>query len=894
MATYQYQTRNVPRAGMLAPLNIQPPVSRANSLMRLSDPGSVSTDKGVTDAQVAMAIESLSLPQVSAVDKEGQSALGAVWKRDITAYRLRMTFSAPVAIIAIPINSNVSGMPAQVSFGSNFIYKDQYIKAMNDVVLGYIQSQSSYNGYIYLFACMDARPTFNMNGGSLSYMGQVASQGCYAQTSAAWIDPFDIGGSAIDYNPENLPRVGEGNILQVNDFSNDSYSYGSNYIFLSDLQKKFKTINVDNTIHYEQIIGNVIDTTYYYRKRFSDEVMSAFDLMFSDEYKDVFSSLHVFIKFARGRGSISTPWSGIDRIPNEIIDTNASEYISPILSTSIVSGFPVFNIQNVEGIYNYFKNGDTSGSENPDLELSEIDLKTDWTVYVKGNRNPDILVTMKSPALEEFLADPKKNKKNWTKEDFICEYRVPSFVSRGAQGNPSYTGEYKTRPSLVYNQNNGPFSWLNNIEMGIEVGPSSGPLAETSALSSQRIIELGQEYSIYAQMQFRIKYWSSFVKGYNSSWCGYNLGYFGSPDIKEFAPQNNWGDVIQGEYDDGSTVTIIYDELPGDTDGDDKYKPPLVDTDPDITSGSTLPPNSVIDTGLNLLTTSYKISDGALQELGHDLWADTFIENIKMLNNSPIENIVGVKIMPVALSGHNEPITIGNVTMNINGDRISETPIIDCGSFNFEGYYKSFLDFAPFTSAFLFLPFIGFVEIDANMFTGHTLNIKYSFDIVMGQCRAMLFTDGIYAESYDAVCGIDVPLVASNRAQIETSSIGSFIENPKDGVSIANFAGVINHLTRQSPDTWGFRPVHARRSGGYTSVLSFAETRQIFLILSIPQSNEPSNYAHTVGLPCSTTWNLSNLSGFTITSDDVDLRGFSCTDAEKEEIHNLLTTGVYL
>ena len=57
-----------------------------------------------------------------------------------------------------------------------------------------------------------------------------------------------------------------------------------------------------------------------------------------------------------------------------------------------------------------------------------------------------------------------------------------------------------------------------------------------------------------------------------------------------------------------------------------------------------------------------------MQALGNFIWTDNFMKNIKLLNNSPIENIVSVKAIPSIFDGTEEKhVVCGNVDTNVTG-----------------------------------------------------------------------------------------------------------------------------------------------------------------------------------------------------------------------------------
>lgn len=567
----------------------------------------------------------------------------------------------------------------------------------------------------------------------------------------------------------------------------------------------------------------------------------------------------------------------------ENIDINL--YFSPVLSRlsgtwhdlgqygdQIFSTFPIFTLDSADAMINYFKNGTIDGAENKnDLAISDINLATDWTVYVKGTRYPDIYVSAYSDGLENFLKNPELNTTGLSKNDFTIEWKIPDY--EGKDNVVQLSGNFHIQQDVSYNNaiqlnfqslffvNYRYVDWIkvfgdNNDDIPEEVFPCSA--------------------------WFRLNYRDIIY----SSWVSFHGYYIGSPSVKDFKP---WRGGIES-LPDGSTIRIVYDE-----------NPPFLNGYTDPTEESTVEntePESNTTLSKTKLTTSYKITNENLTRLAEFLWSDSFIHNLALLNNSPIENIVGLKIIPIDLKGAPNKVVIGNVNTDVTGEVINEVPNIIIGEIEYNGYYGNFLDYSPYTDVSIFLPFIGFLPIDPAQITGHKLKVIYSFDIVMGQCKALLFVDDIYFLSADGAAGINVPLIASDRAQFDAGLLSSVAGAVVSVGSAAASGGATAPLAAGAVANVGTtfmqNQIHYTRNGQYSPTLGWCETRNCYLIIGIPEVDVPTTYAHDYGLPCNLSYGLATLSGYTVCASEIDLKGLSCTEPEKEMVKQLLTTGVYL
>ena len=325
----------------------------------------------------------------------------------------------------------------------------------------------------------------------------------------------------------------------------------------------------------------------------------------------------------------------------------------------------------------------------------------------------------------------------------------------------------------------------------------------------------------------------------------------------------------------------------GNGDGDDGYKKPTEDSD-----GAD---ENAIANVSNLLTTTYKLSKAQLQSLGNFLWQDSFITNIKLLNNSPIENLVSVKALPVSLPvGIEQALVLGNVDTGIMATPVTNTYLkFTMGTKRVPHFENNFSDYNNVTCD-VYLPCIGTIaDIDPREVIGQTLTLKYCFDAVTGDVLAELFNNkdggvnlmGIYKGNI----GIDIPLTASNRAQVEAGYISDFI-SAVGSVATKNITGVaeagLSAITRQNT---------TKSSGSVSGCTAQGLPIKPYLHISSPVVPDYSDtFTHTYGRPCLLSKKLSTLKGFTQVDKNCDLSGIPCTQKEKEMLRNIISSGFYL
>lgn len=304
------------------------------------------------------------------------------------------------------------------------------------------------------------------------------------------------------------------------------------------------------------------------------------------------------------------------------------------------------------------------------------------------------------------------------------------------------------------------------------------------------------------------------------------------------------------------------------------------------------------------LTQSYALTTSRCQAFGDYLWNAGVFSNIKLMNNSPIENVIACKIFPMSFTGTDEKMKLGNVEMPTMGLKMSSnsTFLFDIGTITLKGYYESFLDYEPFTSVNIFLPFIGFQTLPCTLLMNHSINVKYAVDVITGSCKALIFRDGLEVLSFSGVMGIDIPISAQNRSQVEMAYIETGAKTVIDTVATVATGGASKAMTALSAAGGASEGLldlakaqyRTSTSGSHNSATSACETLQCYIIVDRPIWQNLEGFNHAYGRMCNLTQNLSNLRGFTICNSHIDLSGIECTEEEREEIFNYLTGGVIL
>ena len=492
----------------------------------------------------------------------------------------------------------------------------------------------------------------------------------------------------------------------------------------------------------------------------------------------------------------------------------------------VTATIPLFNEGDNEAIQKYKDNGDISGAINKD----EIQFgKNYFDVYIDGNDRPNITLGC---TVEKDLENCP----------FTCSIRIEVFYDTSGS-KPVYSkdlligemtsvnfdslvasADFKWYQSLLYTVNN----MFDNVGLNIyaSIKKSNGDVLAQGILSITRKAQtkINTESNLFIRIH-----------------------------------KNN-------DAEDAENDGYTNPDLPSDKD-----------------NGET-----PIDT-VGLLTTTYVLTNDKLTNIANKLWDSSFIDNIKLVNNNPIENVCSVKMLPIKVSGEEKEVYIGNVNFGINGEKISS---------NYSPWYSErktislksdlpiWANYAPFTKMSIYLPYIGYKELDVNRFMGRSIQVKYIVDVLTGMCKAVILNDLGKVISFDGNCGVDIPLTASNKAQHDFSYLQSIVGGIASVASKDVIGATMNVQNAIS------NPFTSQTSGCNTPTCSSNEGNVLALYIDYPHIQYPSTFAKEKGLPCNLSLVLKKCSGFTkVASNNIDLSGIPCLDEEKERLRNILTNG---
>lgn len=280
--------------------------------------------------------------------------------------------------------------------------------------------------------------------------------------------------------------------------------------------------------------------------------------------------------------------------------------------------------------------------------------------------------------------------------------------------------------------------------------------------------------------------------------------------------------------------------------------------------------------------------------------------------DTPFDSIVGLRKYPINLTRYVETYsaTAQNIKLSSWDTNVKATVLlgnnanINIGSFYIEPKFNNFLDYEPYTSAEMYLPFAEFVPISLNKCMGNTVDIEMIFDAESGNIQYLVMCEGLLIaeasgniSSSQALSGVNFGL---KNLQDVQNSFGLYSNAVSTVSSVANgniagaFAkGILSIMQMGHNEQVIANANYSTQKGQTQTDVSQYSLLDVVLHLSRPVVKVPSNYGKTIGYILNETKVLNELTGYTI-CNNVIINNVNCLGNEKTEIKNLLETGVIL
>ena len=402
-------------------------------------------------------------------------------------------------------------------------------------------------------------------------------------------------------------------------------------------------------------------------------------------------------------------------------------------------------------------------------------------------------------------------------------------------------------------------------------------------------------------LSFGFSYYSGDFSDYDKSYTPYEIGFFGPyafnrnsffeqlgrpeeiPDYPDSEPDGNEGieddpteptgepdlpDIGISSIGLVNVYNVTTDELNGFA--DDLF--PTFDL-----------PEPTTNTGLDgVVDNLYNVAD-TIAKFGQSF-----------INNGLINYVLDCHIVPCLPSiADKTNIKVGFKSFTQQANKVvSDYVEINCGTVNVVSVYKNFLDYVGVRIK-LYLPFIGFVDVNPTWCMGGTLKVKYHFNIIDGSCVAFVigsspkanFNNTVVA-TYGGNCCVHIPITGVNYSSMISGIVGTVSRADSSTSGISSAVSDALNLVSSKPNL--------QSSNGYNSGMGFLSYRRPYILVERPVASISKKYPSEKGLPCNITYKLESLKGFTVCENVRITNNTGILQREEQLIIEQLRNGIIL
>lgn len=171
-----------------------------------------------------------------------------------------------------------------------------------------------------------------------------------------------------------------------------------------------------------------------------------------------------------------------------------------------------------------------------------------------------------------------------------------------------------------------------------------------------------------------------------------------------------------------------------------------------------------------------------------DTTLENFLKGISNFGGSPMDAFISLHMWPFDVrnfvgASTTANLVVGRTTIE-DGNGVDvmgyimptdAKAVVDCGSFKILPEFKSFLDYEPYTTINLFIPFIGSVDLPPSLYMGKTVSVKLICDWITAATTAVIYADGIPLVYQQGVGAVSISMTGDNHSRTAGDVIGGLI-----------------------------------------------------------------------------------------------------------------------
>ena len=383
---------------------------------------------------------------------------------------------------------------------------------------------------------------------------------------------------------------------------------------------------------------------------------------------------------------------------------------------------------------------------------------------------------------------------------------------------------------------------------------------------------------------------------------GFPTGGTGQQPTTDGAVQSDLTPDITGDGDNSTDELIktliemiTHPQTAGEMESDTTAPTSPVDPNGDP-RGTGETPAIVFPTGsASALWKIYNPSQSQLDTFGAWLWSSNFVDQLLKVFNDPMQAIIGLhKIYATPPTSGSGAIKVGYLVSDASANYVSaQYTEIDCGTVNLKEYFNNVFDYDPFTKVSIFLPFIGFRQLNISDIMRGDISVKYGIDVLTGACLAKISVTRDLNENvlytFAGNCAVQYPVSSGSYVGILTGLLG--IAGGIAG-TIAS-GGALAPMLMGAGASVGAMHTNVEHSGNIGSNAGAMGIKKPYIVIERPQTKIPLYGVDIEGKPQNETVILGSCSGH-VRVKAAEYNGFSCTAGELTKIKQLLSSGIII
>lgn len=336
------------------------------------------------------------------------------------------------------------------------------------------------------------------------------------------------------------------------------------------------------------------------------------------------------------------------------------------------------------------------------------------------------------------------------------------------------------------------------------------------------------------------------------------------------------------------------------------------------------------------------MSESAVEELATMLWAKPqgfWNTVLTSMYSNPLDYFISLRYYPLQLNGTeivDDEIYLGRGGLLKFSNQIynpNMCQFFEFGYVDIKRQYNNFLDYAPYTSISVFLPYAGTFELNPTIIMGKRLGLFLHIDMTDGSGIWQLYnvTDGQMVLMKQCKIGADIPISSLNASQMASNIVNAVMQTAQHaigtasdyigsrgqaavsaitggategGSSLGGIGGNLGHIAMQGPnavltglsDAYNIAKASKeipQYTGGMSGLVASVANHTPYITYNRPVCENPQNYNHVVGRLVNKAYTISTLTGYTVCRN-VDVSGISSATAnERAQIKQIMESGFY-